>query len=259
MRILPSKRLIVFICLMICAGCSVKENRTFCPCRLVLDFSEVDTSVIRRADLLLAADDGYFFTDVLEGGDFAADTMNPVPRGGVNVGVWSGAEGMVGSGGMVIPVGSDCPPVYFHSSFVDTDCEIVRDTVCMRKNHCRMTVRIEHGSDSMWDLGLSGTVNGYHSDGSPSSGEFLCRLQTEDEDVYSAVLPRQTDNSLIMDVDDGSGVMKRFSLGEYIEECGYDWTAPDLEDITVVIDVAFTELTLAIGGWDNVYRFEVVI
>ena len=40
---------VVLLCmsaLLVLAGCSVKEDRSMCPCRLNLDFTEVDTSVI---------------------------------------------------------------------------------------------------------------------------------------------------------------------------------------------------------------------
>ena len=55
----------VIVGVLLCAGCAVKEYRESCPCRLVLDFSEVDTSAVRSADLYVTVPDGYVFTDYI--------------------------------------------------------------------------------------------------------------------------------------------------------------------------------------------------
>ena len=38
--------------LISCAGCSVKEDRGDCPCRLFLDFTEVDTMSVQVGRLI---------------------------------------------------------------------------------------------------------------------------------------------------------------------------------------------------------------
>ncbi len=257
MKMMPSGMLACLVSIMLCAGCSVKENRDMCPCRLVLDFSEVDTSVVRYADLIMTADDGFVFTDELEPEDLRSGKTVTVPRGEVNVSVWNGTDSMMDANGISIPYGEDCPPVYFHVSSVDADCELVRDTVMMRKNHCRLTINLKYMETDPKEIVLIGNVDGYGPDGTPSVGDFLCRLPQGG--AGHVVLPRQLDNSLAMEMNDGSGVLKRFALGEYIAESGYDWSAPDLEDLTVDIDIAFTGITLVIQGWDRTYRFDMVI
>ncbi len=258
MKMKPSALLICLVSLMLCAGCSVKEDRGACPCRLVLDFSEVDASVVERADLKLAAYDGFVFTDELEPEDFVSEMMVPVPRGEVVLGVWSGtADGLTDSG-LMIPVGEECPPVYFHASAVDADCEMKVEKVLMRKNHCRMTVRLKNVEAEPVGMEVFGNVNGYHADGTPSAGEFSCELQMNGGDG-EVILPRQVDNSLAMEINDGTDVLKYFAIGEYIAETGYDWNAPDLEDIVMEINIAFAKIELVIEGWDEVYEFEVEI
>ncbi len=256
---ISSKVLICLVGIMLGTGCSVKENRDECPCRLVLDFSEVDTSVIRHADLIMTADDGFVFTDNMETGDFRQDYSVPVPRSEVNVEVWNGTEDMLTESGLHIPFGEDCPPVYFHTSTVDARGDSVRETIRMRKNHCRMTVNLNFMENSPREVCILGNVDGYMADGTPSSGYFSYMLQGNADDGYCVILPRQSDNSMAMEISDDTGVLKRFALGEYVVESGYDWSAPDLEDITVDIDIAFAGITLSIQGWDKTYVFDVVI
>ena len=64
---------------------------------------------------------------------------------------------------------------------------------------------------------------------------------------------------MMLEIDDGGGVIKRFALGTYIASIGYDWTAPDLRDIDIELDFAMTRISLVVSGWDNEYEFDVVI
>ncbi len=259
MRTIPSNMLLCLICMMIGNGCSVKENRDFCPCRLVLDCSEVDTLVVESADFVVAADDGFVFTDELAADEFCRDIVVQVPRTDVSVGVWSGTGGMLNGNGLEIPCGGDCPPVYFHASNVYAGHETVREMITMRKNHCLMTVSLNNMDSAPEEINVSGNVNGYLPDGKPSPGEFSYRLRPDGHGASTVILPRQTDNSLMMEINDGTGVLKHFAIGEFIAETGYDWNSPDLEDLSVDIDIAFTGITLIIQGWDRTYRFDVVI
>ncbi len=257
MKTLPSEMLIWLVSMILCAGCSVKENRNLCPCRLVLDFSEVDTSVIKKAELNVTAD-GFAFTDEFDVEEGRYRTVF-VPRTRISAGLWSGDGGLADEEGLHIPYGKDCPPVYFHVAEIDADCEIHTEKVMMRKNHCRLTINLERGTSEAWKISLYGNVDGYGADGLPENGEFFHEPAMNEDGGYMLILPRQTDDSMVMELDDGSGVMKRFSLGEYIAQSGYDWHEPDLKDITIDIDVAFTRILLSIQGWDEVYKFDVVI
>lgn len=258
MKTMPSRLLICLISLVICAGCSVKEKRSLCPCRLVLDFSEVDTAVISSADVEVAAPDGLVFYDQIDSDDYENYFVN-IPRGEHRLCLWHGRGDCVAGEGLKIPYGEDAPPVYIHSSVIDAECEQLSEIVRMRKNHCRITIIMKGEDYTPVEIALLGNVNGYAGDGCPSVGEFRCSSGLDSDGICSMVLPRQIDDSLIMELDDGTEVLKKFTLGGYIAESGYDWSAPDLEDITMELDFAVTHLTLVIQGWEKEYKFDVVI
>lgn len=249
----------LYMSMLLFAGCSVKEDRMTCPCRLVLDFSKVDTSVIEDADIYLVSEDGFTFSDRLVAEAFSDNYVIDIPRHDVDLGIWSGTWNRMDGGGVDIPYGEDCPPVYFHTAALEADGESVRELVMMRKNHCVMTVMLGWDDEEINDVILIGNVDGYEADGSPSIGEFSYKLSLDDDGTCRAVLPRQVDDSLQLEVNDGSGVVKRFSLGEYIAECGYDWTEPDLKDMTIELDMAVLMISLTIQGWDTTHKFDVVI
>ncbi len=249
------KRLVIHILsLVFLVGCSVKQNKNDCPCRLFLDFSKVDTNLVCFADLMLASDDGFSLKEELTLKDFRDGMEFSVPRTGIALAVWSGTEDDFAEKGIYIPVGEACPPLYFHLKFLDSECDALCDTVYMRKNYALMTVRMSNPNDGV-QIRILGNVNGYKVNGIPSEGEFRCDLDTDGR----ISLPRQLDNSLLMEIQDDSGVFKRFPIGEYIAESGYDWNADDLEDIEIEVDIKFSSVTLTIEENKFIYEYTIVI
>lgn len=242
------------------AGCSVKESREGCPCRMVMDFTDVDTVAVK--DVRLYVDDGKeLVCDVeLDAGDFFPEYSASVPRTQLYVNVYDGDDGLLEHGkGICIPYGEDCPHLYMHSAVVEADGESFEEKVSLHKNHCMMTLYLDKQDSFAYDLCVKGNVDGYSMDGTPHQGEFSYVLEADASQVYKVVLPRQTDPSLVLEIDDGTEVLKRFALGEYIVAGGYDWDAPDLEDVTVHVDWAVTSVSISVSGWNWVYECEIVI
>lgn len=241
------------------AGCAVKEYRESCPCRLVLDFSEVDTAVVRSADLYVTVPDGYVFTDRLRWESFGKGYSVEVPRTELLVNAVSNAGDMYSQNGLHIPVGYDCPPLYMHHSLIDADCEQWHEVVRMHKNHCRLTVEILSDEGYRPGLTVISDVCGYDSAGRPLNGDFEVSRQPDESGISVFVVPRQTGNGMILEITDDDDVLKRFSIGEYIAAIGYDWTEEDLRDIDIELSLAVAQIVLKIRGWDEEHLFDIVI
>ena len=195
--------------LMCCVSCSIKESRDRCPCSLTLDVKAPGEVRV-----------------LMEGKDFLQDSTFPgdtsvtclAPRPSVRV---TSVCGAVWDGGVVIPEGEECPPLYLGVCRVDTDKE---------------TSRV--------DL-PRGNVCGYGRDGRPTEGGFVYRPALSSTGLCRVRIPRQTDGSLVLDF--GGGFV--FALGKYIVESGYDWEKADLEDIVMDVDISLTTITFHTGGW----------
>lgn len=241
------------------AACSVKEDRASCPCLLVLDFSEVSQDLGGPASLYLAADGGPFLSDVIPLNEYRGRSyIVSVSRTKMDLMLWYGGEDMVSESGLVIPLGDDCPEVYMYGASFTTSGERHDEKVRMHKNHCRMTICAAGDIAVPLSMKVTGNVAGYDGKGRPVEGAFEYIVDYADlKDGRDVVLPRQTDSSLRLLIEDKDGDVKVFALGHYLESCGYDWNAADLDDVTVTVDFALTEVRLSVKGWEGVYTYEI--
>lgn len=247
-------------CLAVGFGCSVKEDRDLCPCRLVLDFSDVDTSVVPSAEIHLSTRGGFISVAELNASDFSEPYVRNVPRSHLRLNVWYGMNGFSEiRDRLVIPYGMECPEVYMHYAEFDTSTDQYMHEVVMRKNHCVVTFNVEGAQEHPYSLRVRGNVNGYRYDGYPLQGEFACVAYPDENGISRMILPRQTDDSLLLDIDDGSDILKTFALGEYIAASGYDWNVPDLPDISLDLEYYLTHMVLTVQGWNGEYVYNIVL
>lgn len=249
---------VVTACLTI-SSCSVKEDRNPCPCLLELDISSQDGIPSDPLEIMVTSHDGFMFCDTLEYWKEEGLYSVSVPRAELHVRAWIGGGKYVSKSGLRIPVGRECPRVYMHDSDIVTEGEFVREEVCLKKNHCVLTIINEGGEEGFSDMVLKGNVAGYDEFGKPLQGDFEFSPVEDSSGGYEAVLPRQTDDSLMLEMEDSKGNQISFSLGRYITSSGYDWSAPGLEDVTVTLDYALTEVRLNIDGWESVHRYDIEI
>lgn len=243
-------------------GCGIKEDRSECPCRLMLDMSRVHVGSGDSLELVIVADSNRVYSATVDSASYREDFVIEVPRVSLRLVAWCGGEGMTGRDGLVIPLGRSCPEVYTHMSDIDADAEIVYDTLMMKKNHCVVDLNFKNGSGEGMKLKIRGEVCGYDQYGNPIEGEFSAVAGRDGTDVGSLsriVLPRQSGGGLVLDVEDKNGRLRSFPLSDYIEATGYDWNAPDLRDLLITIDLVHTTVSLTVAGWDEEFFFDIVI
>lgn len=250
-------RLVVLLTVLAAVSCSVKENRQNCPCRLMLDLTSIDTSSVKVLNIHAATADGLVFADTLLVEDFSELYVRDVPHGDIRVLLWGCDDS---EEELIIPYGKDCPMLYMSAFLADTRGEQYFREVELNKNHCLLTVFFEGRDESPYSLTFRGNVNGYDSSGDPSEGDFACVAYPGGNGESMAVLPRQMDSSLLLDVEDeGSSVLKTFAIGEYMDKSGYDWTEANLEDVVIVLDYSVTGLRVVFKGWDKEYKYDIIL
>lgn len=267
-----------------CPGCSVKEDRDLCPCTLVLEFPSEDAERLQDGVTVCMrgySDDAFSLCDTLLAGRAASsggpDTVSDkcsysyvVPKGDIDLAVAYSADGLAGelnSSGRWIEIdeGRPCPSIWTCCEKVSARADRVTVPVRLHKNFCRIDIQVRDvdGEEFPFKLRVRGNVNGYGLDGKPARGAFLCdaeRSETESAGYgYAVTVPRQTDDSLTLEIVTDDGVAKSFAIGNYIAASGYDWTSADLKDICLEIDYARTVISFTIDKWTHSEQFEVVI
>ena len=275
-----------------CPGCSVKEDRDLCPCTLVLEFPGEDAEKLQEGVTVCmrgySDGDGFSLCDTLLAGQLASGGASDgvsysyvVPKGDIDLAVAYSADGLAGelnSSGKWIEIdeGRPCPSIWTCCEKVSARADRVTVPVKLHKNFCRIDIQVRDvdGEEFPFKLRVRGNVNGYGLDGKPARGAFLCdaeRSETEGSGSgtasestvsghgYAVTVPRQTDDSLTLEIVTDDSVAKSFAIGNYIAASGYDWTSADLKDICLEIDYARTVISFTIDKWTYSEQFEVVI
>ena len=236
------------------SSCSIKENRAACPCALTLELTGLPVSPV----VLGVAGEGYSFVEVVH-----TDTalVLPVPKGELAVSAVGGALAE-GDGSIRIPLGEEAPPLYlFHANISTASSEQLILPVLLHKQYCGLELHFTGppGYGPPFEVEVEGTVGGWLPDGSPSTGPFSRRLLPSADGRATLRLPRQSDESLLMHIVFSDQVVRTFALGSYIAASGYDWTAPDLEDLTLQVDISLTSVKLSTDQWTTTEDIELWI
>ena len=252
-RIKPAFPLAILFLAII--SCSVKEDRDDCPCRLDLFFTDRHLPAV----ITLDAGETVLVDTVRKSGVYSTD----VPRGVLRLNAYSGDGGCFRPGeGFYVRDGSQCPPVYMCSRTISAESMHAKDTVTLHKNYCKITLKVKTDDGIRrftWRLALRGGVCGYDLEGRPARGAFSFTDRVSEEIEFVCCVPRQMDDSMMLEIRDDPDVLRSFAVGEFIAESGYDWSRPDLEDIVMEIDYSRTGVTFNVSDWKRTISFDVVI
>ena len=251
---MSSDRLLrILLPLLLVPSCSIKENRAVCPCGLTLELAGLPV----RPVVLSVAGEGYSWTEVVH-----ADTVLvlPVPKGEVAVSAVGGALAE-GDGSVRIREGEEAPPLYLYHAAVSTDAEQVVLPVTLHKQFCSLELVFKgpSGFAPPFEVAVEGFYGGWEPDGSPTPSPFSRRLLPGSDGCAVLRLPRQGDDSLLMHIVFSDQVVRTFALGSYIAAAGYDWSAPDLEDLSLQVDISLTSVTISTDLWSRTEDIELWI
>lgn len=239
--------------LLLLPSCSIKENRAACPCALTLEL----TGLPVRPVVLDVVGEGYSCVEVVH-----TDTVIvlPVPKGELAVSAVGGALAEE-DGSVLIPEGEEAPPLYLFYADVSTEAEQVVLPIVLRKQYCALELLFTGppGYGPPFEVAVEGFSGGWQPDGSPAPGAFSRRLLPATDGRAVLRLPRQGDDSLLMHIVFSDRIVRTFALGSYIAASGYDWTAPDLGDLTLHVDISVTSVTISTDLWSRTEELEVWI
>lgn len=223
----------------------VKENRDNCPCRLEIQLSGTHGAVSRV--LVSAGEESWNF---YAGRDTVLSVY--VPKGRVSVTAWSGAEEPL-DGVFLGTSGGGFPPLFLCHCALEARGEEIIAHARLRKQFCTLSVGMEGPPGWGRPIGTNvrGNVSGMDIFGGTHPGSFNC-VPGKSAGGWSMRIPRQDpDSPLLLDIVMADSVVRTFSLGSYLKEAGFDWSAPDLGDIDIRLNLSVTSLAVRAPTWES--------
>lgn len=239
-------------------SCTVKEDRTVCPCLLEVIFPE---KVADFGRVLLKG----WITDEVFSDEMTLvgkqDTYKRrVPRTMIHFSAVTGLTQCKQQGHVItVPEGSQCDSLYGYIDYVDCTGETASTEVYFHKQFATVTIQIINESFPVQDYSFvvsSGSSGLDMLSLKAVAGQFKHQLELEDERRMVFRLPRQGDDSLMLLVTHVSGDSIKYPLGQFICDTGYDWNATDLKDIFITIDISRNQVTIGVAGWENAAEYE---
>ena len=242
----------------LCAGCSVKEDRTPCPCWL-----DIDVSLCGRQGETVSLKGWNTEKPVFGGSLHVADWPDgwevTVPKGVIRYTALSGVDRCVLSGqDIVIPEGEQCDRLWAYHASVICEGEEARDRVVPHKQYAAVTMKLTSEPDGFLEAVVSSASAGMSlEDLSPAAGTFRYRTAQDPDGLFVFRLPRQADNTLELELLRDGTLYETFALGDLISRTGYDWAAQDLDDIWLGVDFSKAEITITVEGWEEGFTYDI--
>ena len=241
-------------------SCSIKEDRAACPAWLtvVSDGHLGEENEDGKLVFNITAVSGSGREDGLLDSFSAGGTVLTVPRmETVNVDVLGGISAMEFTDGVLkIPSGCDCDCIVGGSGSIRLNSE--EGVLALPLNRCYarllMTLSGNMPDPCPYRFVLTGGVDGYELPGlSPHRGGFRYMMPALDASNYSARVPRQADNTLQIEIwrITDNELISTVPVGVELRTLEYDWSAPDLNDIFMLLDFARADLTISVEDWNK--------
>jgi hypothetical protein len=254
-----SERVLLLWLALCVVSCSVKEDRTQCPC--ILEVAFMDTEQTENPVTITGwGNDSMVFEDCVTVADCRDGYRRSVPRGMLHFGAVQGVAECGFEGRTVwIPQGCQCDSLYSFCDYVDCTGETARTAVDFHKQFATVNILVSSDSFVAEDYSFiveSGTAGIDLLDCKGVAGSFIFQPQVETDNCLRFRLPRQCDYSLSLKVEGISGSRVTFPLGAYIQTIGYDWAATDLPDIFITLDIVCGQVSVGVAQWEDADSFE---
>lgn len=243
------------------ASCSVKEDRSDCPCWLTVDLSETNGAYVQ----LKAWCPAPVFSESIPRSQRDDFHEYRVPRGQVRLSAYRETPGLFLDGNVLsITEGSQMDSLFASTTLVNTVAEFAHETILLHKNFTTVSVIFKdevNGRPADCQLDVSGTVAGIDVQSlAPVPGRFSCMAEQPQEGGFAFRVPRQMDAELNASLYSHDGIlMESYPVGWLIQQAGFDWNKMDLSDVEILVDTPTATFTITVKEWDGPVSFSVTI
>ncbi|MBQ7749763.1 MAG: hypothetical protein IJR77_00895 [Bacteroidales bacterium] len=275
---MENKRFIPVLALcavLLCPSCSVHEDRRDCPASLRFEVRNTKAFLPSRSVSFEVRSSGSGdrlgrdsqLLEVLGSDDYRMAVKKDLVDVG---GITGGAHGKLSSTRYTYPVGSPSDTIYhFHVHGIDATGEEATVPVMLTKEFCRLNVlfKYDENEDFIYEIRVRGNTCGLDlMTGEPIEGAFSTIPYSPSKGAFTTVVPRQRDDSMIIEIwangknPSENGHLEDIELSKYLGYIpGFSWGMADLPDITVRIDYVRASFEIWIEDWQVGRIFNYII
>ena len=223
-------------------SCSVKEDRSDCPCWI---------TVIANESTSLSA---WFGKQKILDNHRGGLDDHTVPRGVVDL--------VASNGIFTVPEGEQMTELFAQLQHLNTNAETVITGIELQKQFATVYLDFKDEDDGRpgYDIQIYGNYVGADTRTlAPVEGCFSCMPEEAPERGYMFRVPRQKDDSLNAVLSYNGKDVETIPVGELIRKAGFDWTKQSLGDVSILADLPAHTFTITIMEWDGPVTFEITI
>lgn len=264
---------VVFLTFLIALSCSVKEDRSPCPCYLNLNIDQaVNDPDYEEGLVTVMTHENMICQERVRLSDYEGAGYDVVvPRKLINAMVAVGHEDLWWkSDTLSAATNLEWGPVRLAGESDLCDADDKRFVMQFHKEYCRMNfilVGVVDVDSYPFDIRIRANCNALRlRDRKPVRGRYTAYAVPSNTAMYSVLVPRQEDSEMLVDlllhkesheytVDD---YVATIEVGSIMARQGYNWDKIDLDDIYVNIDVLKATCSIGIVPWDEITVEEVI-
>ena len=223
-------------------SCSVKEDRSDCPCWI---------TVIANESTSLSA---WFGKQKILDNHRGGLDDHTVPRGVVDL--------VASNGIFTVPEGEQMTELFAQLQHLNTNAETAITGIELQKQFATVYLDFKDEDDGRtgYDIQINGNYVGADARTlAPVEGSFSCTPEEAPERGYMFRVPRQKDDSLNALLSYNGKDVETIPVGELIRKAGFDWTRPSLGDVSILADLPAHTFTITIMEWEGPVTFEITI
>lgn len=258
---------VIFTAFLCALSCSVKEDRSPCPCYLNLNVDQM----VQQADyaegiVTVMTSDNMLEQTRVNLSDYEGIGYDvAVPRKTIHSMVAVGHEDLWWNADTLFAATNlEWGPVMLakETSLCDGDDKFLN--MDFHKEYCRvnfMLVGVIDVEEYPFDIRVKANSNAIRMrDGMPVNGNYTAYASPLNTGMYTVLVPRQKDDGLIVSLLMHSETHNYTSddyvftieLGDLLNKQGYRWDKQDLDDVYLKIDIVRASCSVFVMPWENI-------